>query len=58
MNKLSLVMRTLYPVDARGNVRRSSRSSSSQSTLLGQVLALCFAVTPLLVLIEAVSVTA
>lgn len=57
MSRLSVVVRTLYPVDARGSAG-PRKTGSGRSSLLQQVMAVCFAAAPLLVLIEAIAETA
>lgn len=55
MKQLSLAARTLFPVDGRATAR-SPRRSGGQS-LLQQLLAVTFAATPLVVLVDAIAQT-
>ncbi|WP_176472902.1 hypothetical protein [Sphingomonas lenta] len=56
MKQITLAARALFPVSGREAVRPPRRSGSS--TLLQQLLAVTFAATPLVILIDAVAQTA
>lgn len=57
MKTIAIVTETLFPVAARGRVA-PRRPRPGQSGLLGQLLAVAFAATPLVVMIDAVARTA
>lgn len=57
MKSLAIIARTLFPVDASERSMRPRRSGTSHSSLLSQVLAVGFAVTPLIIVIEAMAQT-